>query len=202
MRGLQRICGAILILLLAMAPICAHAGSATDVVANFQGGLLSVMKEAKSLGVKGRYERLQPVIKETFHLSLMAGLSAGPYWQTATNDQRNRLVKAFTGMSIATLATLFSGYSGEQFNVTGERPGPQGITFVDTALKIPGRDSDVQISYVARRFDGEWRLIDVIVDGGISELKVRISEYRQTLNQGGVEALIRLLTSKAGDLLS
>jgi len=202
MWGSRRFYGAILILALAMAPMCAQAGTASELVANFQGGLLSVMKEAKSLGVKGRYERLKPVIKETFHLSLMAALSAGPHWQKATNDQRNRLVQAFTGMSIATLATLFDGYSGEQFNVVGERPGPQGIIFVDTALTVPGRDSNVQISYVARRFDGEWRLIDVIVDGGISELKVRISEYRQTLSQGGVEALIRLLDNKAGDLLS
>jgi len=171
-------------------------------VANFQGGLIAVMKEAESLGVKGRYAELEPLIKNTFHLGLMAGLSAGPYWHTASDAQQKKLVEAFTGMSIATLATLFNGYSGEQFIVTGERAGPQGITFVDTALKVPSRDSHISISYVARSFEGEWRLIDVIVDGGISELKVRISEYRQTLNQSGIDGLIDLLTSKARDLLS
>ena len=86
--------------------------------------------------------------------------------------------------------------------VVGERDGPQQIVFVDTKLKSPGRDDDVQISYVARQFGQYWQLIDVIVDGGISELKVRISEYRQTLKSGGIEALIMLLESKAGDLLS
>lgn len=160
------------------------------------------MKDAKSLGVKGRYDRLEPLIKNTFHLRLMAGLSAGPYWQPATDEQRSRLVHAFSDMSAATLATLFDGYSGESFTVTGEREGPQDILFVDTVLTIPGRDSDVSISYVARDFDGQWRLIDVIVDGGISELKVRISEYRQTLKSGGVEALIMLLRGKVNDLLS
>ena len=58
------------------------------------------------------------------------------------------------------------------------------------------------ISYVTRKFEGQWQIIDVIVDGGISELKVRISEYRQTLNTGGIEALITLLTRKSKDLLS
>jgi phospholipid transport system substrate-binding protein len=202
MRLVKKHIGAILIVLIAISPTASWAESAGNLVSDFQSGLISVMKDAESLGVKGRYERLEPVIKKTFHLALMAGLSAGPYWQQATTEQRNRLVDAFTGMSIATLATLFSGYSGEKFVTTGERPGPQGVTFVDTALKIPGRDSDVTISYVAREFDGQWRLIDVIVDGGISELKVRISEYRQTLNKGGVEALINLLRSKTNDLLS
>jgi len=180
----------------------AHAGSASEHAAEFQAGLLATMKVAEQLSVADRYKKLEPVIKGSFHLSLMAGLSAGQHWQTATNDQRERLVQGFSRMSIATLATLFDGYSGEIFSVTGERQGPQDITFVDTVLKSPGRDSDVVISYVARKFGNEWRLIDVIVDGGISELKVRISEYRQTLNTGGIEALITLLNKKADDLLS
>lgn len=192
----------ILLLAIIISPMQSWAGSAGDHVAEFQTGLLSVMKEAKALGVKGRFERLEPIIKQSFHMSLMAGLSAGPYWSKASDEQQQKLVNAFTTMSIATLATLFSGYSGEQFIVTGERPGPQGITFVDTSLKVPGRDKDVLISYVTRKFEGQWLIIDVIVDGGISELKVRISEYRQTLNTGGVEALITLLTNKSKDLLS
>ena len=102
----------------------------------------------------------------------------------------------------ATLATLFSGYSGEVFTVKAERAGPQNITFVDTKLFVPGRGSDVEIAYVARMSDSNWRLIDVIIDGGISELKVRISEYSQTLQKGGIEALIRLLNNKADELLA
>jgi phospholipid transport system substrate-binding protein len=192
----------ILTVLVTVVPARSWAGPASDHTAEFQSGLVSLMKDAKSLGVKGRYERLEPLVKSTFHLPLMAGLSAGSYWNSATAEQRDRLVQAFSRMSIATLATLFDGYAGEKFVVTGERPGPQGITFVDTVLKVPSRDNDVSISYVARQFNGDWRLIDVIVDGGISELKVRISEYRQTLKTGGVDALISLLEIKADDLLS
>ncbi len=180
----------------------ANAESASEHAAQFQAGLLSTMKVAETLDVQARYTKLEPIVINAFHLSLMAGLSAGQHWQTATREQRERLVDGFSRMSIATLATLFDGYSGESFSITGERAGPQGVTFVDTALKSPGKDSDVVISYVARKFGNEWRLIDVIVDGGISELKVRISEYRQTLQTGGIEALISLLNKKADDLLS
>jgi len=194
--------GAILLLIAVFMPIASRADSAEEHVAQFQSGLISVMKEAKTLGVQGRYNRLEPIVKRTFHLSLMAGLSAGSYWNTATGQQQQRLIEAFTHMSIATLATLFDGYSGESFTVTGKRAGPQGTTFVDTSLSVPGRDKDIIISYVARKFEGDWLLIDIIVDGGISELKVRISEYRQTLNKGGIEALISLLNNKANSLLS
>ena len=180
----------------------AQAESASDHVTEFQAGLLSTMKVAETIDVQARYTMLEPTIINTFHLSLMAGLSAGQHWQTATENQRERLVDGFSRMSVATLATLFDGYSGQSFSVTGERSGPQGITFVDTTLKSPGEDSDIIITYVARQFGTKWRLIDVIVDGGISELKVRISEYRLTLNTGGIEALITLLNNKADYLLS
>lgn len=183
-------------------PSQSRAETAGEHVAKFQAGLIAVMKDAKELGVSGRYQRLEPVVKNAFNLPLMAGLAAGSHWQGATEDQRQRLVMAFSRMSIATLATLFSGYSGEVFTVKAERAGPQNITFVDTKLFVPGRGSDVEIAYVARMSDSNWRLIDVIIDGGISELKVRISEYSQTLQKGGIEALIRLLNNKADELLA
>lgn len=179
----------------------AVAETASEHVSRFQSGLIDVMKEAKALGVKGRYDRLRPLVVETFNLPLMAGLAAGPHWKSSSEEQRKRLVEAFSRMSVATLATLFDGYSGESFTVQTERDGPQHVTFVDTVLNVPSRETPVQISYVARKSDGVWRLIDVIVDGGISELKVRISEYRQTLKDSGIEGLISLLDGKADELL-
>lgn len=183
------------------APTTALATSASGPVTDFQAGLVSVMQRADKLGVSGRYKELVPLVSRNFNMPLMAALAAGPYWNTATEDQRAELIEAFQRVSVATLATLFSGYSGETFNQVGEREAPGNITFVDTRLVIPGRSDDVQLTYVARQFDGNWRLIDVIVDSGISELKVRISEYNQTLKTGGITALTDLLNNKADELL-
>ena len=188
--------------LMLLMPTSAKAETASAHVQSFQNGLISVMKEAEQLSVQGRYDRLKPLISDTFNLPLMAALSAGPYWKGANTAQRNRLVSAFTRMSVATLATLFDGYSGEIFTLNGEKQGPQGITFVITILTSPSRQNGVEISYVARQSEGTWRLIDVIVDGGISEMKVRISEYTQTLKIGGISALSTLLEDKARQLLA
>ena len=85
----------------------AQAETAGDHVTEFQAGLLSTMKVAETIDVQARYTMLEPTIINTFHLSLMAGLSAGQHWQTATENQRERLVDGFSRMSVATLATLF-----------------------------------------------------------------------------------------------
>ncbi len=193
---------ALLILATLQAPGIAHSETAENRVAIFQSNLLEVMKEAETLAVQERYTRLKPIVSDAFNLPLMAGLSAGDHWKTATPEQRKRLVTSFSRMSIATLATLFSSYSGEEFKFIGTRDAKQGLRIVDTELDSPKKEKAVVISYVTQKREGDWRLIDVIVNGGISELRVRISEYRQTLQNGGIEALISLLDEKADQLLS
>ncbi len=179
----------------------AESPSASAVAQRFQSSLIDVMKSAASVDVTERYKRLAPAVEQSFHMPLMTQISAGAYWGQATIDERKSLVAAFRRMSVATLATLFSGYSGETFHVTAEKPGPSKTTLVMThLLKTDGEK--INIAYVARRFKIGWRMIDVIVDSGISELKVRRSEYNQILKKGGIPALIQLLNGKADELMS
>ncbi|MAH84735.1 MAG: hypothetical protein CMF65_09155 [Magnetovibrio sp.] len=174
---------------------------ARNLVQSFQNDLVKVMKIAESLPVADRYDRLAPVIDRTFHMSLMAQISSGNQWQRAIKEDRDELVMAFRRMSIATLATLFSGYNGEVFKINDERPGPQKTTVVTTTLTTSD-GANISIAYIARKFKIGWRLIDVILDSGISELKVRRSEYRQVLHKQGVPGLILLLNNKANELIS
>lgn len=171
------------------------------VVEQFQASLLEVMKEAETLTVQQRYSRLKPSVEKSFHIPLMIQIASAGYWKESTKSERQQLVDAFLRMSISILATLFSGYDGEVFKLIGEKPGPQNTTLVMTKL-IKADKSTVEIAYVTRLIQNEWRIIDVIVDSGISELKVRRSEYRQILKNKGVQGLIALLNGKADELVS
>lgn len=184
-----------------LAPPAAAAEEPRAIVESFQGALIDVMKEAKKLGVRGRYERLMPVIEGNFHVPLMAQIVAGAYWGQASVEQRQKLIAAFRRMSVGTLATLFDGYDNEKFVPTGERDGPQATRVVDTRLvKSDGSTND--IAYVAKKFPERWYLIDVVVDRGISELSVRRSEYHRVLKDRGIDGLIGVLNAKADELLA
>ena len=172
-----------------------------EIVEGFQAGLLQVMKEAENLSVKERFDRLSPGVENAFHMQLMVQIATGRYWKQATGTERMRLIEAFRRMSVSTLATLFNGYSGEVFILVKESPGPQKTQIVMTKLRKSDK-STVDIAYVTRKFKEGWRIIDVIVDSGISELKVRQSEYRLVLKKNGVPGLISLLNGKADELIS
>lgn len=183
------------------AGVRADVPSARDVVERFQANLIEVMKEAENLTIRQRYERLAPSVENSFHVPLMIQIAVGGYWKNATTAERMDLVKAFRRMSVTTLATLFDSYSGEVFKHVGDQPGPQNTLLVRTEL-IKSDKSTVDIAYVSRQFDDSWRIIDVIIDNGISELAVRRSEYNLVLKEKGVPGLVGLLNRKADELMA
>ena len=172
-----------------------------ETVRTFQAALLQIMKEAKNLNIQQRYDFLAPRVKKSFHIPLMVQIASGEYWNQATSSERMDLIIAFRRMSIVTLATLFDGYDGESFKVIDEKQGPQKTTLVGTNL-IKADKSKIDITYVTRPFKDGWRIIDIIVDNGISELMVRRSEYRLTLKNSGIPGLIKILNGKADELAS
>jgi len=179
----------------------AEPGDPMALVQRFQDHLLEVMKEAKSLSVQQRYDRLLPSVEEAFSVPMMIGTATGPYWREATPTEKEQLVNAFKRNNISTVATLFDGYSGQVFAIDGERPAPQNTRLIETRIISPD-GSSVNLDYRVIRLGGRWWIIDVIVDKGISEMSVRRSEYNNILKRQGIAGLIDTLTAKADELLS
>jgi len=185
-----------------VAPTSAYSeDSPQAIVAQFQHALVDVMKEAKALGVRGRFERLNPIVDRAFHIPLMTQIASAGAWSEASDDKRREMVNAFRRMNISTLATLFDGYSGQTFQIVGEREGPQNTRIVETLL-IKSDKSTNELAYIARQFSSRWYLIDVVVDRGISEITVRRSEYSRILKDQGIDGLISTLNGKADELLA
>src|ERR1700732_3131019 len=85
------------------------AADAKSTIEAFDASLLDVMKNADKLGYKGRYDKLAPVVTQTYDLPLMARISVGPQWATLTPDDQTKIIEAFKALSIATFASRFDG---------------------------------------------------------------------------------------------
>ena len=166
----------------------------------FHAALIDVMKQAKTLGVEDRFKILKPSVENSFDFKLMIALASGKYWRTATDTRQTKLKSAFARFSVATYADRFSGFSGEAFKTLSVVNGPRRTMLVRTQITRPN-NTPVPLTYVTRMRDGEWRIIDVLVDDGISELAVRRSEYRSVLKERGISGLISLLETKTKKLL-
>ncbi len=190
-----------LFIFLASLPAIGAENTPVSVVDGFHKDLLTVMKTADKLGIRGRYQYLAPRVAKAFDMKRMIRIATGSFWKKADPGQQKQLLDAFIRMSASTYASQFNGYSGEAFKTIGTRPGPRGTTLVATQI-IPTSGDPVAITYVVRESGGLWKIVDVLLDNSISELAVRRSEYKQMLKSKGMNGLINLLNSKASSLIA
>lgn len=170
-------------------------GSPRAVIDNFYATLLGVMKQAKTLGYQGRYARLEPVVDKTFNLHDMGRLAIGPQWTKLSPDEQARLLDVFKRFTVANYAAQFNGYGGERFEVGSEVPMKNQNLIVESKLVL-SNGSPISMNYLMRRYGDRWQIIDVFVDGTLSEVSRRRSEFTSIIARDGIEALIRVLEQK------
>ncbi len=188
----------ILLVLYLTAPFSAASDrGAVDVVENLHTTLLAVMKDGGQIGYKGRYDRLEPVIRASFDLPFISKTVLGRYWETLNQEQRSKFIETFSELSIATYAGNFDSYSGERFKTISEKEVTGGRILVKTKL-IKSDGGEIPLDYIFHRVDQEWHIINVIAEG-VSDLALKRAEYAVFLKVKGFDALLIKLNEKIAE---
>jgi len=177
----------------------------TAVVKSLQDTLIDAMKNSKSLGYQGRYDRLAPVIEQTHDLAYIARFAIGKKnWDRLDAEQQSRYVDVFSDYSIATYAFRFNDYDGEVFQIDSEKPMKRGRVQVLSHLKITGQQTEVDsidragmidFNYVLREHEGRWVIINIVVQG-VSDLALKRAEYKTLISEKGFDALMTHIEDK------
>jgi phospholipid transport system substrate-binding protein len=188
------LCAGIALTAIPAAAMTADDGTAT--VRNFYSTLLDTMRRGTQLGARGRYAQLSPVVEQSFDIPFMTRLAVGPQWNSLNAAQQAQVTTAFERYIAAVYAERFDSYSGEQLTVTGETSSPAGTVITSQIVKSDGEP--VHINYLMR----DNKIADVYLNGTISELATRRSEFGSILQTQGINGLITALNNKAAALAS
>ena len=196
----DRLMAAILVaLVLSLSAQAEPTKTCVGVIDEFHAALLDVMKGATELGYEGRAAKLAPVIPEYFDISFMARKSVGSYWKQTDAETQQRLVDAFERFMVANYAGQFDGFSGQFFETLGEQPARMDTMLVKSRLVVPDGD-DVELNYRMRQVNDTWKIVDVYLDGTVSELALRRSEFTSIVKRDDFEALFRAIDAKIAKL--
>jgi len=187
-----------MLLAAAAPPADAMGAGGGDTVRSFYDALLATMRNGPALGAQGRYNRIAPVVHQVFDIPFMTRLAVGPEWAGLNETQRQQVAQAFQRYVAAIYAERFDSYAGERLQVTGERASAGGTIITSQIVKSNGEP--VNINYLMRDNGGVWQIADVYLDGTISELATRRSEFASILRTGGINGLIQALNTKADAL--
>jgi phospholipid transport system substrate-binding protein len=189
----------VLMVLLGLGPLRAQTPSAA--VAKIQGyyqQLMPTIQQAARLSVRERDKRFSPVFTAVFDIPTMTRLAVGPAWKNFSAEQQAASRDAFARFIVAEYASQIKDYSGESF-VVDPQPTPEsrgGGEIVKTKLLQPGGRT-VNINYLVR---GE-RVIDIYLNGTISDLATRRDEFASIIAAGGADGLIKKLRDRTETLL-
>jgi phospholipid transport system substrate-binding protein len=181
-------------------PAFASQASGSAAIQGLYDALLSTMKNGHTLGESGRFVQLEPVIRRTFDVATMARLSVGPSWAGLTEAQRQQITEGFGRYISAIYADRFDSYAGQKLQVTDEQPDAAGLIVHSQIIKANG--DPVKVDYLMRRNGDTWLISDIYLDGAISEVATRRSEFGAILKSQGVDGLIAALNRKADMLTS
>jgi phospholipid transport system substrate-binding protein len=160
--------------------------------------LMPTIQQAARLSVVERDRRFTPVFTAVFDIPTMTRLAVGPPWRDFSAQQQAAVRDAFARFIVADYASQIKDYSGERFVVdpqtTPEARG--GGEIVKTKL-LQSNGHTVSINYLVRG----GRVVDVYLNGTISDLALRRDEFASIIASGGADALIEKLQERTDNLL-
>ena len=169
------------------------------VVESLHGALLDGMKGEFGPTFENRRARILAVLDETFDLPFMARMSLGKAWKTLGADQREAFFAAQRMLSASNYASNFDSWGGQSFETLGDKPAARNTILVQTELILLD-DDDVRFDYRLRQTAGRWRVIDVTLDGKVSEITLRRADYTSFLERNGFDSLLAEIQRKIAKL--
>ena len=173
------------------------AGAADPAVARIRGFYQSI--EAMMRGQAATPDRpkmmaaLTQAVGETFDLPAMLRTAIGPQWAKIPADKQTALQDAFARYFVAAYAGRLGSATGGSFEVKPEvekRPNGRLVRTVIT----DERGIKTNVDFL---MNPENKVADVYLEGAVSEMAARRTDFDGVLKKGGAEGLVAELNRRA-----
>jgi len=172
----------------------AHADdAAVAVVERTTSGVITILTDQK-LSTDEKRKRVEGIVLQSVDFETLSKLVLARNWTRFSEPQRTEFMTLFRNHLSMTYGRNVESYKNEKVTVTGSRAETGGDATVKTKI-LRGGPGDVMVDYRLRQRDGQWKIIDVIIEG-VSLVSNFRSQFQDVVSGGGPEKLLRLLREK------
>lgn len=146
-------------------------------------------------------KKIQALVDEKvlplFDFTLMTKRAVGPAWKTTSAEQKKVLVDEFRDLLVRVfIAKAFTdnGNRTVKFEPLRYDEGDDQVT-VKTSILSPGKEA-IAVDYDLKKTAAGWKVVDLAIAGPRLALDIYNNQFREPLQQAGVDGLIRFLTEK------
>ena len=176
----------------------ADAQSAEEVVKTTADQVIARLK-ADSEELKAKPELIYGLVDELiiphFDFTSMSRWVLGQNWKKATAVQQEAFTAQFQTLLVRTYAKALLEYSNNKITYYPELKKPESnLVLVKTDVAQTG-SSKIPINYSLHNKDGEWKVVDVAIDG-ISLVSTYRGSFATEVRTNGMDSLIQQLVDK------
>lgn len=138
------------------------------------------------------FSRVKSVLEPVVDFAFIARNVMGPYWETASEAQRQEFLETFKNGLVETYAKGMANYVDLDISILPPAKDAENKRRVGVVQEITGPDGTNRVSYtMALNRDGEWKLINMVLNG-VNLGKTFRNQFAQAAkqNEGDLNAVI------------
>jgi phospholipid transport system substrate-binding protein len=166
---------------------------ARAVIAETVEEVLAVLGD-KSVPTQDRIRLIEEIVYGRFDLEVMSRLVLARNWKRFSKEQKAEYVEEFKRYLTNSYGNRIERYDQQTVEILGEREEPRGDVVVKTKV-VGGEFEGALVDYRLRNKTGDWRVIDVVIEG-ISMVSNYRDQFKSIVSSGGPELLLEKLRTK------
>ena len=168
--------------------------SPRDVVQSTSDEVLAVLAD-KDLTKEARRDKVRAIVLRSVDFETLSRLVLARNWSRFTPAQQHEFMQEFQEHLATIYGRRLDDYRNEKVEIVGDRREPNGDSTVQTKILRGGGSNDIEVDYRLRESNGQWKVIDFIVEE-ISMVANFRSQFQDIVASGGPEKLLQLLKEK------
>ncbi len=136
------------------------------------------------------FELIQNLVVPHFDFPIMSRWILGINWNKASQDQRQAFINEFKTLMVCSYAKTLVDYSVKEIRYFPMQTDPiSNLTMVKIEIWADGSANAIPINYKMHISSGEWKVIDITVDG-VSLVRTYRGLFASKIRKNGLDSLI------------
>ncbi len=146
-------------------------------------------------------KKVKQVVEQVYNNKKMLKIIVGEKkWQELNDNEKEDLYETFLEYISLSYIKRFSKIDDPRFELIKFKKIGEKFNLVETNLIIPSEEK-IMIHYLFSKVDNDWKVFDVLLEGTISEIATKKSEFKKIIDENGVSSLASSIRKKIDENL-
>lgn len=162
--------------------------------------VISIVKDDK-LNKNMKTDQIFKLLNDNFDLKWMSKFVIGKNYRQLSDQQKSEYQDIYGKFFLYSYLPNLMKYTNESFKIDRSNTSEDGLYTIYTAIIRDNGQEPILINYQIKEKDGQYKVIDVIVEG-VSAIMSQRSEFDSIIAQSGLDKFLVNLKAKQEQLAS